>query len=50
MTVSVSPSPCRSWVTNGVEVDPKEARRKVEAAWQMVKEKGWRDPSRRLTE
>ena len=32
-------------LTNGVEADPKEARRKVETAWQMAKEKGWRDPS-----
>ncbi len=31
-------------VTRGYETDPKEARRKVEAAWQMAKEKGWRDP------
>jgi hypothetical protein len=30
-------------------MDRKEARRKVEAAW-LAKEKGWRDPSRRLTE
>ena len=35
-------------LTNGVEADPKEARRKVETAWQMAKEKGWRDPSGRL--
>ena len=28
-------------LTNGIEVDPKEARRKVETAWQMAKEKGW---------
>ena len=37
-------------LTNGVEADPKEARRKVETAWQMAKEKGWRDPSGRLIE
>ena len=27
-------------MTNGVEADPKETRRKVEKAWQMAKEKG----------
>jgi hypothetical protein len=37
-------------LTNGVEADPKEARRKVETAWQMAKENGWRDPSGRLIE
>ena len=37
-------------LTNGVEADPKEARRKVETAWQMAKEKGWRDPRGRLIE
>jgi hypothetical protein len=37
-------------LTNGVEADPKEARRKVETAWQMAKQKGWRDPSGRLIE
>ena len=35
-------------LTSGVEADPKETRRKVEKAWQMAKEKGWRDPSGRL--
>jgi hypothetical protein len=37
-------------VTNGHEGDPKEARRKVETAWQMAKERGWRDPQGRLIE
>jgi len=37
-------------LTNGVDADPKEARRKVETAWQMAKEKGWRDPQGRLIE
>ena len=37
-------------VTNGVEADPKEARRKVETARQMAKEKGWHDPTGRLIE
>jgi hypothetical protein len=27
-------------LTNGDEADPKEARRKVETAWQLAKEKG----------
>jgi hypothetical protein len=35
-------------VTNGDDADPKEARRKVETAWQMAKEKGWRDQKGRL--
>jgi hypothetical protein len=34
-------------LTNGHETDPKEARRKVEAAWHMAKRKGLRDPSGR---
>jgi hypothetical protein len=37
-------------VTNGHDTDPKEARRKVETAWQMAREKGWRDPQGRLIE
>jgi hypothetical protein len=35
-------------VTSGDDADPKEARRKVETAWQMAKEKGWRDPQGQL--
>jgi hypothetical protein len=37
-------------VTNGNEDDPKEAWRKVETAWQMANEQGWRDPQGRLIE
>jgi hypothetical protein len=42
--------PSDTCLTNGVEADPKEACRKVETAWQMAKENGWRDPSGRLIE
>ena len=42
--------PADPWLTNGVEADPEEARREVETAWQMAKQKGWRDPSGRLIE
>jgi hypothetical protein len=40
--------PAITGLTNGVEVDSKEARRKVETAWQVTKENRWRDPSGRL--
>lgn len=32
--------PARSGITNGHELDPKEARRKVETAWVYAKEHG----------
>jgi hypothetical protein len=35
-------------LTTGYEREPKEARRKVEAAWHMAKRKGLRDPQGRL--
>jgi hypothetical protein len=32
--------PARPGITNGHELDPKEARRKIEAAWAYAKEHG----------